>query len=58
VVQTQAEQPKNQSMLTIYVKRDFLRPEGDINGDEKIGLEEAIYALQKVAGLQRDLPRL
>jgi len=45
-------------MLTIYVKRDFLRPEGDINGDEKIGLEEAIYALQKVAGLQRDLPRL
>lgn len=58
MVQTQTEQPKNQSMLTIYVKRDLLRPEGDINGDKKIGLEEAIYALQKVAGLQRDLTRL
>lgn len=31
---------------------------GDVNGDDKIGLEEVVYALQKVAELRNDPPEL
>jgi len=29
-----------------------LNPDADVNGDKKIGLEEVVYVLQKVAGLR------
>ncbi|HOD79666.1 MAG: hypothetical protein AB2L12_12795 [Smithellaceae bacterium] len=50
MVHTQTESMKNQPSLSIYIRRTHNEIWGDISGDGKIGLQEAIHALQVVSG--------
>jgi hypothetical protein len=39
-------------MNPIAVRSDYTSSNADVNGDSKVGLEEVVYVLQKVAGLR------